>query len=407
MAYIDSLQKVSIQVDGVSVECVAASFKGVPFFFESADFSGGGRNVQTSNIPFSNDHANEDIGKNVESFSFNIYFVGEDAEKQKDDFLRVCNEAGAGELVHPHFGVFRVRVKGGVSLSYNNKLEFISGSVTFVPENDFEIRNTVVSLSGKTRSKAVELRKSVADNAAKKISIAGKAKQVVDKTVDMSYKAVDAVYAARSSVQKTTEFVKEIGRIKSNMRTILLSPGDFAARVQNLIVMTGEILGIETDPKDNVVNGAALMGFSLAASRVYDVQSLANRSAIEGLTRLTAAAMVAENLVDCEFSSVSEAEHYQDIVYDAFENLLSEIDDADFYVQAQSLEAAALKFLRDSLSKIPYEVDIDVPETNNLLSLVYGVYGDVERIEDVFERNGYRDPLFVNPSDRVRVLCDD
>ena len=48
MAYIDSLQKVSIDVRGEQVECVAASFKGIPFFFDSADFSGGGRNVQTN-----------------------------------------------------------------------------------------------------------------------------------------------------------------------------------------------------------------------------------------------------------------------------------------------------------------------------------------------------------------------
>ena len=62
MAYIDTLQKVTIPVRGEPVECIAGSFKGVPFFFESTDFSGGGRNVQTNSIPFSNDHVNEDTG---------------------------------------------------------------------------------------------------------------------------------------------------------------------------------------------------------------------------------------------------------------------------------------------------------------------------------------------------------
>ena len=85
MAYIDSLQKVSIQLNGSTVECVAASYKGVPFFFEEASYSGGGRNVQTNSIPFSDNHVNEDTGKGIAKYSFNIYFLGEDAESKKND----------------------------------------------------------------------------------------------------------------------------------------------------------------------------------------------------------------------------------------------------------------------------------------------------------------------------------
>lgn len=406
MAYLDSLQKVNIQVDGLTVECVAGSFKGVPFFFESADYSGGGRNVQTNSIPFSNSHVNEDTGKNIESFSFNIYFVGEDAEKQKDDFLRVCNEAGPGELIHPHFGAFSARVKGDVSLSYSNKLEYISGSVTFVPENDFEIRNTVVSLSGKTRAKAVELRKSVADKTVKSFNVAGKNKSILDKAVEMSYQAVDAAYSARKAIQKAAEFVKQVGRIKSNIQVLMMAPGDFVARLQNLIAMAGEVLEIDVNPKNNVMDGVGLMAFRPSAD-VYDSVSIANRMALMSLVRMTGASLVAENVVDCEFSSVGEAEHYQDVVYNAFEMMLAETDDVDLYMQAQALEAAALKYLRDSLSRIPYEVEIKLPETNNLLSIVYGAYGNLDNVEAVLDRNGYRDPLFVKPSDRCVVLCND
>ena len=98
MSYIDTIQKVTIPVNGQPVECIAGSFKGVPFFFESAEFSGGGRNVQTNGVPFSNSHVNEDTGANVPNYSFNVYFVGEDAEGQKDRFLRVCNEKGPGGI---------------------------------------------------------------------------------------------------------------------------------------------------------------------------------------------------------------------------------------------------------------------------------------------------------------------
>ena len=407
MSYIDSLQKVNIQVRGESVECVAGSFKGVPFFFESTDFTGGGRNVQTNSVPFSESHVNEDTGTNVPKYSFNIYFIGEDAEAQKDEFLRVCNEKGAGELIHPYFGVFQARVSGSVNLSFSNQQEYISGSITFVPENDFELRSVAVSLSGKTRKKAVELNRAVADSASRSFRVAGKSKSILEKAVDMAYKAVDAVYSARKAVQKAAEFVRMIGRIKSNIETLMMAPGDFCARVQNLITMTGEILGMDVDPKDNVSNGVDLMSFDLDGVDVFDPTSEENRAALVSLVRLTGASMVAENVVDCEFSSVDEAERFQDMVYEAFETLLVETNDADAYVQIQALEAASLKFLRDSLSSIPYEVEIDIPATNNILSLVYGVYGDLDELDAVMERNGYRDPLFVKPSDKMLVLCDD
>lgn len=407
MAYIDSLQKVSIDVRGEQVECVAASFKGIPFFFDIADFSGGGRNVQTNSIPFSNDHVNEDTGKNVESFTFNIYFVGEDAENKKNDFLNACNEEGAGELIHPYFGVFRARVSGGISLSYSNVQEYISGSVTFVPEAEIELKNTVVSLSGKTRQKAAEFQSAIADKSANSFKVAGKSKSILDKAVDMAYAAVDAVYSARKAIQKAAEFVRQVGRIKSNIRTLLMAPRDFVSRLQNLISMTGEVIEFDINPKDNVSNGVDLMSFDLSSVEVFDSTSIDNRDALVSLVRMTGAKMVAENVVDCEFSSVDEAKRYQDIVFDAFETMLAETEDADLYVQAQALEASALKFLRDQLSEIPSEVEVEIPATNNLLSLVYGVYGNLDEFDAVLDRNGYRDPLFVKPSDRMLVLCND
>ena len=407
MAYIDSLQKVNIDVRGESVECVAGSFKGVPFFFESTDFSGGGRSVQTNSIPFSNNHVNEDTGGNVDTYSFNIYFIGEDAESKKNDFLRVSREAGAGELIHPYFGALKVRVSGNISLTYGAQQEYISGSVTFVQENDFEIKNTVVSLSGKTRQKAEEVRRAIAEKASNSFKVAGKSKSILEKAIDISYKAVDAVYSARKPVQKAAEFVRQVGRVKSNIQVLLLAPGDLVARIQNLITMTGEVLEIEVDPKDNVSNGISLMSFSLDDVDVYDPSSEENRASIVSLVRMSGAAMVAANVVDCEFASLDEAERYQDMVHESFEAMLAEIDDVDMYVQVQALEAAALKYLRDGLSKIPYEVKIEIPATNNLLALVYGIYGDIDEIEAVESRNGYRDPLFVKPSDGMMVLCND
>jgi len=407
MAYLDALNKVTITIDGRKTECVAGSFKGVPFFFESAEYSGGGRSVQTKSIPFSDLHVNEDTGKNVDGYTFGIYILGDDAESQKDKLLKVCNESTAGELVHPHFGILQARCTS-LSFSYDNRLEYISGSISFVPEDNSRATAKISSdLSGKTRQTAAALDSYAMNEFENSFDAKNKSKSIVDSAVVASQKAVDAVYSARSYIRKADAFVRKVSQIKTNAYTLLLAPGDYIARIHDLISLSADVLGISSSGVDGnkrtVYENMDLMSFALAATG-YDAISQKNSKTLQTSVRMMAAASVARSAVDIDFQSSDESEEVQSDIAAAFESLIEDTDDAEAFSLLQTLEANALKFLRDEQQNLAVIVDVEIPRAQNALSLCFDVYGSLDKLDDFVDRNAFENPAFVSPDLKIKAL---
>lgn len=403
MPYIDTIRKVKIQVNGQQVECIAASYKDVPFFFNSAEYSGGGRNVQSTRIPFSEYRINEDVGRNLSSYSFEIYFLGETCESDKDRFLNVCAETGAGELVHPYFGSLKVRCTD-VSISYDNLQEYIKGSVSFVPEIDESFLSKNANTAAVVKSKSKELRNKVKSNYIRTIQVVKQNKSIIDKAVSMSYAAVDYVYSCRKILQKSYDFVRKVGKIKNNLLNILKAPADFAARIQELLELSSEVFGEwdNDNTKTNIRECANLMSFSPPS--YFGKANGINSNATRDLVRMNAAATMCEACAQSNFKSTDEAKNFNDTIYNAFENALLDIEDSELYDVVQSLEASCLKYLREILSNLPYSVNIPIQATNNILSITYAIYGSLDNLNDVKERNNVSDPFFILPKSDFTVL---
>lgn len=100
MAWHDDLQRVTIN----GRRMIAASFRGVPFFVEESQRTGGRRTVPHEfwgrDEPWV-----EDGGRQARTFPVEAYVVGDDYVQQRDDLLEVLEEkSGPGELIHPYHG---------------------------------------------------------------------------------------------------------------------------------------------------------------------------------------------------------------------------------------------------------------------------------------------------------------
>lgn len=401
--YADSLHKVLIDTPSGTIECVGGSYAGVPFFVEETA-SSGGREVVTKPLPFSDSHVNEDVGKKVLSISCNIYLTGADCETKRERLEEALNKEGAFEFVHPHYGRMNARCTA-YSLSFKKaEQEFISGELTVVPEQKVEKQaQSVTDLRGVTIGKSDSALSSAKSIFTEVFSIAGKAKSVVDSVAASTTKMLDNIENARGSIRSVSAFVNTLSRIRENIRLIMMSPADFANRIQNLLTLTKET--VSGDDANGYVNESLIVMQLIMAKRRGSAYSSADElsSEVDRLALMSAAAMAARSVVDCSFKSAEEAREMQDSLSSVFDAAAEQAGSVEDYATLMDLQATALKYLRDEMSKIAVVVELPLNGTRDILSVCFDCYGNLDRVDEILERNDVGDPL-VMTREKLRVL---
>ncbi|MFC3340809.1 DNA circularization protein [Paracandidimonas soli] len=80
-----------------------ASFRGVEFFAETGR-EPVGRQTQVHEYPQRDEPMVEDLGRRTRPIRLTAWIAGDDAYARRDDLLKVLDEPGPGELVHPWLG---------------------------------------------------------------------------------------------------------------------------------------------------------------------------------------------------------------------------------------------------------------------------------------------------------------
>ena len=400
--YADTLQKVVVNTPAGEVECVAASYNGVPFFVKVAK-SSGGREIVTSVLPFSDKHVNEDSGKKVRSFSCTIYLVGVNCDVDRAKLEEEFDKEGYFELVHPYYGKFNARCPA-YEFEYNSDIqEYVTGEVTFVQESEpKQSARSVEDLRGVSIEKSASVLTSAKSNFVENFSIASKAKSIVDTVVGYTNQALDMIENARSSLRNVAEFVNEISKIRENIEIILNAPADFASRLQDLLTMVKETFSTE-DAANNYVNESLTIMSDTISARASSSDLVAGEMTgyIDQLIVASAASMVARSVVDCSFKSADEAGELQTRVSESFRVAAESATSIEDYANIMDLQATSLKYLRDEMSKLAVVVELPIAGSRDILSVCFDCYGDLDRIDDIMERNQIGDPLIVNRSIKV------
>ena len=401
--YADSLQKVTVNTVNGYVECIAASYDGVPFFFEEAETSGG-REIVTTALPFSDKHVNQDLGKKVKGFSLSIYLVGKDCELDRERLEEAFNREGAFEFVHPYYGKFNARCTEYKFKYTSNVYEYAEGEATFVPEEDpKKSARSVVDLRGTVIAKAEQNLDSAKGNFAENFSVADKAKSVVDSVSSQVSSLMDSIESVRQSMRDVSEFVQTVSKIRENIQLVLNTPTDFAARIQDLLTLTKETVSPDGGFNNYVNESLAVMSSRSEASESSGSTASGLIAEIDRLVVMSAASMAVQSVVNSSFVSADEAREMHDNVATVFEAAASSMESVDDYANLADLEATALKYLRDEMSKLAEVVELPLSASRNVLSICFDCYGNLDKLDDIIERNDIGDPLLVT-RESLKVL---
>lgn len=392
MAYSDNLFKVSIETTQGTIECVGGSFNSVPFFVEESN-TNGGRNVVTTALPFTDQHINEDVGKQIREFSIRFYLVGENCESQRESLEEAFNAEGAFELIHPHYGRMMARCKSYGMAFTKSEQQYISGDVTFIPEADPKKAGfSVVDLRGQTEEKLNGSASKAMAFFNESFKIAGAANTIVTAAVDAADVILDKIEAGRTLMRKVSAFVQNLSQIRDNLAAILNTPADFAARIENLITMTQETFG--DDDLTDYVNESLVVLDSIEVNDGIMASDEAQNK-IQTMALMFAAKMVAKTVLNARFNNADEVHQIQVRIADCFERAMEKVSNVDDYANLADLEATLSKYLHEVVSKLAVIVEMPLKNTRDILTVTFDCYGSLDKMEEIIERNEISDPSVI------------
>lgn len=431
---------------------LTASFRGVEFLLEEADGESGRRAIPHA-YPKKEVGYTEDNGKVLTQERISGRVVGADYFDQLKNILEALNKPGPGELIHPWFGIRKVQV-GKVSHKLVNRVD---GTATI----NFEVYEVGENLFPNAKSDTATQVKSEADKTKDAVNSAFEDEFDIS-TLDGMGDMVDAFLDDLDELTRglpslpddLRQWTDRLIRAKDSVGKLLAYPGELAREAMGLLE---DIKGVVKDPiraldvYKNVQNRWSGMRAELGAtgglSRNISSEGgvagsvpklanpsknaaiLANAEAFKTLTlnsaivascsalgeaeivkKLDDEPQLVESLSGAERNAILTGQQLKSLGYGIADQLALyaaaavESNRSAVWRQMRALRQAVLADTRARAELLP-QVSIYQPKESVPVALVaWQQTGNTERRDSIVQRNGFKNPAFVLPTDLVEVI---
>ncbi len=373
-----------------------ATFRGVPFWVESAEFAGGRRTVRHE-YPLRDEPYAEDMGRRARSFPVEGYVIGEEYIAARDALIDALEQEGPGELVHPYHGTRRVictavRVReskdeGGIA-RFGIDFEETPAQAPFP--------SSAPAAPAQVAARASVARESVGQDFLARY----KPGVLTASAADVLRAATLSLNNARSTismgVDEAASLRRRLDRLTASAASLVNTPDDLLAELVDLF--------------DEVASVAALLatygfapGLQPPATTSTRQQERDNFDALVRLIRTLAIVRAAELAPDETYDSYDTAVAQRDAIGDKLDEQTETADD-DAYASIGQLHADLVRAVPGEESDLPRLLRYTPPTTAPSLVLAHRLYGDLAREEDLVTRNHVLRPGFVLGGRELEVV---
>lgn len=384
------------------------SFRGVPFFIEGSQFSGG-RRVTFHEFPNREDPFAEDLGRVGRTFKVDGHLLGEDVFDQKEKLLEACEKFGPGELIHPYYGTRQVQV-GAVSFDDDTKEGRITRfSIQFYEAGDNRFPKDVddkQALLENSAALAKEKNKSLFDRV---FSIAKLPGYAVNSARNSVFAATVAFQNATRDVVATAEGIAnlayDIRNLRAEVDDLLAAPGLLSQRLTDSLALLED--AIEA-PRGRLQAYSGLIGF-VAGNTTSDItptrqREKSNDGVFNGFIQRAAIIGAVQASGETEFESTEEATLVRNQLRTAIEAQLQTTNDDDVFQAFEDLQAQMVRVLPDVDSDLPNVQEIKLDNSTNSLVLSYDLFQNPDSEADIIARNKIRNPAFIQGNQTLEVI---
>jgi prophage DNA circulation protein len=387
----------------------AASYKGVPFWFETDDEEGG-RDQVVHKFPHRDVPFVEDMGEAPRFFSGTAYVSGDDLEAQEASLKRVLTLRGAGTLVLPTSGPVTVQCQTFRRHHERDKLGYLAFEVKFVRDGAAHALISVPLAINLAFVAADALAAILADVFAAAVSIEGEVDYVAAAAVDGVSDAAASLDVVRSSYRvepAASALLRDrIAAIVTDAPDAL-SPetgsAESAATLAAELVAATRALA-DALPPDSAV---AAMGDLIAAFAPISPdmgltptarRAEANAAAAARTMRLAALVAYSEAMLRRSYVARPDGVAARAAVAGVFEAEAADTtgaDQAPLYLAIDDLRGKVIDYLSRVINDLAPVVTVSSARSLPSLYLAWRLYQDPLRAAELVARNAVRHPSFM------------
>jgi prophage DNA circulation protein len=397
-----------------------ASFRGVSFLLVS-DQKSSSRRIAVHEYPGRDTPYHEDLGAAPKEFTVEAVVGGEGFASSAREFEKTLDQAGAGTLIHPHYGALQVVVMGHQRSHSSEAVGEVGFSITFQkygpPLYPSAARDTVSGLA----SAADSLFSSIQGDFKNRFTVAEMPDFIVS----------DAVSRVQSLSSGLTDLMSQSG--------LIAAARDFLPKSWNVgLDLAGQVFALfdgfssATKPAPKpVVGGSKITAVVVPARSALDVlgraidlkasgsevsvksRRIKNAVAIDLLFRASALAGAAAASRHATYESREDALGIRTSLATSIETLRDDLG-AEGYDRSwrdSGLVLSALnRDINERIGRLPRTVRVQTGSPRSSLAIANRLYGDdtdliIARAADIARRNKVRHPGFV-PAAPLEVLLN-
>jgi prophage DNA circulation protein len=387
-----------------------ASYKGVPFYFESDDEEGGRDNVKHV-FPHRDPPYIEDMGEALRFYGGVAYVHGDNADALANALKSALASYGPGTLVVPYFGPVTVHCETFKRSTQRDQMGYVAFELKFVRAGAASAFISVPLLQNVAFTAAETLAGTISSLFSRAIVTLDQPDYVVSAAVEPLASAAAAVDVLRQSYPvdpavsaKLRDGVAGFLAALPDQVSNTAPAADAGAAMASLVAIVRQFG--DGLPADSAVRASLELADAFPAPAPIAVQSYpspivtaaSNTAAAARAVRLAALTAYAEAVLRQTFKARPDgvtargevAEHFEAELYDT-----TGADNHDLYVAIEALRGKVIDWLTKTINTLAPVIIVESARIMPSLALAWTLYADPLRADELVARNDVRHPSFM------------
>lgn len=386
-----------------------ASFRGIAFFIDSSQYTGG-RRVAFHEFPDRDNPFPEDLGKVGQTFRVEGHILGDTYFDTKQQLLEAANKEGPGELVHPYYGTLLVQC-GAFSIDEDNRegrIAKISFQFYEAGDNRYpkEVDDKQFVLEEKNLS-ALDKSKAEFDRRFSIAKLPGFAVDTARKSIaDAATAFENATKGVQTQAKEIADLAFAIRNLRAETNDLLQSPANLSQRLLDSFSLLEDACSV---PRGKFAAAQTFVAFGSGDAPIPTTTPIRqkqdeNKRVFDDLMKRASTIQAVSAASTIEFESVNEASQTRDTLRDQIDDILLTCEDDDVFQAFQDVKAQLARVLPDADSDLPNVQEVKTQDTNPSLVIAYDLFEVPEAEEDLINRNKIAHPGFVLGGSTLEVI---